>query len=398
MLKALREKRGQVVAELKALNDKAHEEKRAMTAEEEQRFDALFNESEDLNKKIERSEKIAEIEREVATRSLENPETATPKADGAMEGFRSWLSNGIPALQNSPELRALQADVDVSGGYIVTPEQFVNKLIKALDNQVFMRPLANVMQITKADSLGAPTIDADPDDADWTSEIQTGRDDTGLTFGKRSLTPHPLAKRIKVSNKLLRLASMSAEDIVLNRLAYKFAIAEEKAFLTGSGSQQPLGVFTASSLGISVSRDVATANTTTAMTADGLINAKYSLKAQYQKIAQWLFHRDGVKQIAKLKDGDGQYLWQPSLQAGQPDMLLGRPVNMSEYAPNTFTTGQYVGMFADFSNYWIAESLQYVIQRLAELYAESNQVGFIGRQEVDGMPVLEEAFARVTLA
>jgi HK97 family phage major capsid protein len=175
-------------------------------------------------------------------------------------------------------------------------------------------------------------------------------------------------------------------------------VTQEKAFLTGSGSNQPLGLFTANADGISTTRDVSTGNTTTAFTVDGLIEAKYSLKGQYHGSAQWLFHRDAVKMLAKLKDGDGQYIWQPTKTLADPDMLLGRPVNMSEYAPNTFTTGLYVGMFADFSHYWIADALDMQVQRLVELYAETNQTGLIGRMETDGMPVLAEAFARVKLA
>jgi HK97 family phage major capsid protein len=73
------------------------------------------------------------------------------------------------------------------------------------------------------------------------------------------------------------------------------------------------------------------------------------------------------------------------------------PVNMSEYAPSTMTSALYVGILGDFSQYWIADALDMQIQRLVELYAETNQTGFIGRMESDGMPVLEEAFVRVKL-
>jgi HK97 family phage major capsid protein len=72
-------------------------------------------------------------------------------------------------------------------------------------------------------------------------------------------------------------------------------------------------------------------------------------------------------------------------------------VFLSEYAPNTFTSGKYVGILGDFRFYWIADALDMQIQRLVELYAETNQVGLIGRLETDGMPVLSEAFTRVTL-
>ena len=184
----------------------------------------------------------------------------------------------------------------------------------------------------------------------------------------------------------------------MERLAYKFGVTEEKAFMTGTGSNQPLGLFTSSADGISSARDVSTGNTTTAIQFDGLIEAKYSVKGGYWANAKWLFHRDAMKNISKLKDGEGQYLWLPSVREDEPDRLLGQELLTSEFVPNTFTTGLFVGMYADFSKYWIADALSVVVQRLVELYAENNQDGFIGRLEVDGMPVLEEAFARVTLA
>lgn len=218
-----------------------------------------------------------------------------------------------------------------------------------------------------------------------------------MSFGKRKLNPHPLAKRLKVSNSLLRMAA-NADGLVRSRLGYKFGISQEKAFMTGSGVNQPLGVFTASNDGVPTSRDVSTGNTATTVTFDGLISAKFSLKGQYWMRSDWMFHRDVLAQIAKLKDGDGQYIWRESVRDGEPDRLLGRPVMMSEYAPNTMTTGLYVGILGDFSNYWIADALDFQIQVLKELYAETDQTGFIGRLATDGMPTLAEAFARVKLA
>jgi HK97 family phage major capsid protein len=219
-----------------------------------------------------------------------------------------------------------------------------------------------------------------------------------MGFGKRELHPHPLVKRIKVSNKMLRVSSFDVEGLVRQRLAYKFAVTEENAFLNGSGSGQPLGMMIASDDGISTSRDVSTGNATTSIKFDGLFEAKYTLKSQYWGKARWVFHRDGVKQVAKLKDGDGQYIWSESVRVGEPDRLLGFPVMMSEYCPSTFTTGLYVGILGDFSYYWIADAMNMQVQRLVELYAEANQTGFIGRLECDGAPVLEEAFVRVKLA
>jgi HK97 family phage major capsid protein len=86
------------------------------------------------------------------------------------------------------------------------------------------------------------------------------------------------------------------------------------------------------------------------------------------------------------------------VRVGEPDTLLGLPTSMSQYAPNTMTTGQYVGILGDFSFYWIADALNMEMQRLVELYSQTRQIGLHAWLETDGMPVLEEAFVRVKLA
>lgn len=408
-LKELRNKRGKLVSDARALLDKAEAENRSLTTEEQTQWDKMIEDQSRIGDDISREERQQELDRKMAedaakaTRSeggtKEKQTEDRSKSPRATEEYRaafeSFLRRGL-GLMHGDELRALQAGSDTGGGYTYAPEQFVNDLIKAVDNAVFIRQKATKFSIPSANSLGIPTLDADPDDADWTTELKTGNEDSAMKFGKRVLEPHPFAKRIKISNELIQ--KMNPEPLVRARLAYKFAVTEEKGFMTGSGAAQPLGVFTASASGISTGRDVSTGNTTTSITFDGLIEAKYSLKGQYWGRADWLFHRDALKQITKLKDGEGQYIWRESVRAGEADSLLGRPFTMSEYAPNTFTTGLYVGLLGDFSNYWIADALDMQVQRLVELYAETNQVGLIGRASVDGMPVLEEAFARVKLA
>lgn len=404
-LKELRDQRGKLIHDMRGILDKAESEKRSLTAEESATYDNLVAQQDELRGQIEREERQVELERQIASESLRNADnakhvtaggTADPEADVRSAAFHKLIVDGHRSL-NDAEVRALQADSDTAGGFIVAPEQFVSGLIKNIDDMVFIRQRATKYRLPTAASLGVATLAADPDDADWTTELATGNEDSAMSFGKRELKPHPVAKRLKMSNKLLRMAS-GVDALVRARLAYKFGITQEKAFLTGTGVNQPLGVFTASSDGVTTARDVSTGNTTTSVTFDGLINAKFSLKGQYWRRADWMFHRDVLKQITKLKDGDGQYMWRESVREGEPDRLLGRPVMMSEYAPNTLTTGLYVGILGDFSNYWIADALDMQIQVLKELYAETNQTGFIARLETDGMPTLAEAFVRVKLA
>lgn len=404
-LKELRDQRGKLVADARAILDKATAEKRSASAEESAQFDAMMKQVGDLGDEVRRHESLVEAERDAATQVARGVASAQGEARGAAadpavelrtKAFTKLITSGVRSL-NDVEVRALQADSDTAGGFLVAPEQFVSGLIKNIDDMVFIRQRATKFSIPTSASLGAASLAADPADADWTTELATGNEDSTMSFGKRALNPHPLAKRLKVSNKFLRMAA-GAEGIVRSRLAYKFGISQEKAFMTGTGVNQPLGIFTASADGVTTARDVSTGNTATAVTFDGLINAKYSLKGQYWNRADWMFHRDVLSQIAKLKNGEGEYIWRESVRDGEPDRLLGRPVMMSEYAPNTLTASQYVGILGEFSNYWVADALDFQIQVLNELYAETAQTGFIGRLATDGMPVLAEAFARVKLA
>lgn len=398
----LRQERAALIGDARKLLDVAETEGRDLSAPETEEYDKRLADAEKLKSRYERMETQERLEAGLAEGGDRQIPAGQPDEGGEAgdelrtQAFSRFLTGGERSL--TPEqARALQVDSDTLGGYVVAPEQFINALITGVDDEVFIRQFATKFRVNSADSMGAPALDTDMSDADWTTELATGSEDTSLAFGKRELKPHPFAKRVKVSNRLIRISAIPIENLVRNRLAYKFGITEEKGFLTGSGNLRPLGLFTASSQGISTSRD-ATCGSASAFTADGLKTMKYDLKSQYWGKARWIFHRDGVEIIDKLKDGNGQYILKPGLEAAGPDTLLGFPFHMSEYAPNTFTASQYVAILGDFTHYWIADALDVQVQRLVELYAETNETGYIGRAECDGMPVLEEAFVRGKLS
>lgn len=317
------------------------------------------------------------------------------KTDEVRAAFRDYITTG--SSQAFAVYNALQQDAPAQAGYLVAPDKFVNELIGLLNNELFMRQKAKVLPpLRGAQSLGYPTKTARMGSADWGGEIVAPTADTTLAFGKKEFKPRPATAEILVSKTLIRNAP-DVEEIVRSEMAYVLGALLETAYMTGDGDEKPLGLFTASADGIPVARDVSTGNTATEMKFDGLLEAKYSVKQQYQANAEWIFNRVGVKQLAKLKDSDGQYIWQPSVVLGTPDLLLGKPVNSSEYAPSTFTAGLYVGLYGDLKNYWICDSLALEIQALTELYARTNQVDYIARIETDGQPVVAEAFARVKL-
>ena len=176
------------------------------------------------------------------------------------------------------------------------------------------------------------------------------------------------------------------EAYISREFARRIGNKEEEAFFTGDGTGKPLGVLAATGgaeIGV-------TAASATAFTADEVFDLFYSLKAPYRKNAVFLMNDSSVKALRKLKDGNGQYLWQPSLTAGTPDMLLGRPVYTSAYMPAMAASAKSV-LFGDLSYYWVADRQGRSFRRLGELYATTGQVGFLATQRVDGKLILPEA-------
>lgn len=388
----LKQQRAELVTQMRAMMDKNADSE--MGAEDQTAYARMETDFDALNRRIEMEERQLERERAIGEQEQRQPGTRGAQ-DELGRAFSDHLRMGTQATLQA--YNALQQDNPSQAGYLVAPEEFSSQLIKELDDAVILRGLARRYTLRGAHSLGFPKRIARMNSAAWGTEVSEPTPDTSLAFGKREFVPHFLTAEIKVSKTLIANAP-NVDGIVREETSHDIGELLENAYMTGDGANKPLGLFTASDDGISTARDISTGNTATAMTFDGLIEAKYSIKSQYQRNLRWLFHRDAVKMLAKIKDSDGQYIWQPSVRDAVPDRLLNIPVMMSEYAPNTFTAGKYAGLLGDFSYYWICDGQALEITVLTELYVRNNQIGYIARMATDGMPVLEECFARVTLA
>ncbi|MDP2990204.1 MAG: phage major capsid protein, partial [Kiritimatiellota bacterium] len=186
----LRQKKATLVANARELIDRADKEKRDLNQEEQNTWTAYMADVEKFDKQITDMETLEKLERDLA-QPLSDPERpggesrTNPVVEKQTKAWDAFLRSG--AIQ--PEVRALQADADASGGFYVPPEQFVNRLIKAIDDVCYIRQWGTPNQVRNAQSLGIPSLDADPADADWTSELLIGGTDSTMTFGKRELTP-----------------------------------------------------------------------------------------------------------------------------------------------------------------------------------------------------------------
>ena len=165
-----------------------------------------------------------------------------------------------------------------------------------------------------------------------------------------------------------------------------FSNAEERAFFTGDGDKKPLGILDetgGAELGV-------TAASQTAITFDEIFDLYYSLKSPYRRNAQFVCNETILLQLMKLKDKNDNYLWKPSLDIAKPDTLLGRPIRTSSFMPG-IAKGERVLLFGDMKNYWVADRQNRTFRRLNELYARTDQVGFLTTQRVDGRLILPES-------
>lgn len=277
---------------------------------------------------------------------------------------------------------ALQVGTDSEGGYLV-PDEFERTLVEALEEQNIFRVLAHVIQTSSGDRK-IPVV-ASKGTASWVDE-EGAIPESDDSFGQVSIGAYKLGTMIKVSEELLNDSVFDLESYISREFARRIGNKEEEAFFTGDGKGKPLGVL-ADTGGAEVGVTAAAAG---AFTADEVFDLFYSLKAPYRKSAVFLMNDASVKALRKLKDSNGQYLWQPSLTAATPDTLMGRPVYTSAFMPGLAAGAKSI-LFGDLSYYWVADRQGRSFRRLGELYAPTGQVGFLATQRVDGKLVLAEA-------
>lgn len=349
----------------------------ASYAKMEKDFEALTNEI----KRMERKETLeAEMNKPVGTPIMEKPMKAEPmdekkgRASNAYKQDFGLLLRGKRLVHN-----VLEEGVDANGGYLC-PEEFERQIITGLDEFNVMRKLCKI--ITTENERKIP-VAATHSVANWTAE-NGAYTESDPTFNQKTIDAYKLTDLVKVSIELLDDSMFDLEDYIAKEFARAFGIAEETAFCVGDGSGQPTGLFTANGADVGV-----TAAGATAITADELISLVYALKSPYRKNAKFLMNDATVAAIRKLKDGNGNYLWQPALTAGQPDKLMGYELYTSPYVP-TLAAGAYTVAFGDFGSYWIADRKGRTVQRLNELYSTNGQVGFVATERVDGKIILPE--------
>ncbi len=386
----LREKRAKAWEAAKAFLDSHRNEKGVLSAEDDASYSRMEQEITDLGKEISRLERQEAFEKELS-QPVNMPLIGRPAAGSqgkektgrASDEYRQNFWNMMRSKTPMPQVvNALQIGTDSEGGYLV-PDEYERTLVEALEEENVFRQLAKVIRTSSGDRK-IPVV-ATKGTASWIDE-EGAYLESDDSFDQVSIGAYKVGTMIKVSEELLNDSVFDLEAYISREFARRIGAKEEEAFFTGDGSGKPLGVLAATG----GAETGVTAASATAITADELIDLFYSLKAPYRRNAVWVLNDSTIKAIRKLKDNQGQYLWQPSLTAGAPDLLLGKPVRTSAYMPAIAADAKTVA-FGDFSYYWIADRQGRSFKRLNELYAATGQVGFLASQRVDGKLVLPEA-------
>ncbi len=389
----LREKRAKAWEAAKAFLDSHRKENGVLSAEDDAAYTKMEQEITDLGKEIARLERQEALDAEL-NRPVNKPLTGKPggradaddgedKTGRASDDYRKNFWSAMRSKVPMPNVtNALQIGTDSEGGYLV-PDEYERTLVEALEEENIFRQMAKVIKTSSGDRK-IPVV-ASKGTASWIDE-EGAYPESDDSFGQVSIGAYKLGTMIKVSEELLNDSVFDLQSYISREFARRIGAKEEEAFFTGDGKGKPLGVLAA----MGGAETGVTAASATAVTADELMDLYYSLKSPYRKKSVWVLNDSTIKAIRKLKDNNGQYLWQPSLTAGAPDMILGRPIKTSAYMP-AIAAGAKTIAFGDFSYYWIADRQGRSFKRLNELFAATGQVGFLASQRVDGKMILAEA-------
>lgn len=384
-IQELQAKRARIWQQAKDFLDEKQKHSDVLSAEDNATYERMEQDVVNLGHEIDRLHKQAEIEAQ-----LKKP-TSNPIITNPHQGQTSNYAQDFWNLMRgqAPATNVLKTGSDPDGGYLV-PDEFEKQLIQKLQEANIMRSISHVIQTNNGEHK-IPVV-ASEGTAAWLDE-EAAYTESNTQFSQVSLSAHKLGTLIKVSEELLNDSAFDLMSYLSGEFGRRLGNAEEKAFLTGTGTNQPTGILNDTN-GASAGSTAAKADV---LTFDDLIDLFYSLKTPYRQNAVFLMSDDTVKNIRKLKDKNDQYIWQPSTQAGQPDRILNRPVYTSPYMPTLAASAKPI-LFGDFNYYWIADRQGRTFKRLNELYAVNGQVGFLGSQRVDAKLILPEAVKTLSMA
>ena len=403
----LRNKRNTLWEQTKAFLEQHRDDNGLVAADAVEQYNKMAADVKALGDEIKRLEDQMEMDAKLSA-PTSAPVHTDPKADSrkpvrptATDAYNKAFWEMMRG-NNSLEVRdALSVGVPSEGGFTV-PDEFERQLIQGLEENNIFRSIAHKMN-TNSGSRIIP-IAMDSGSASWIEE-GAAIQESDMSFAQETLSAYKLGCMIKVSNELLNDSAFNIAAHIAQRFGVRFGNAEEDAFINGTGPSANPQVTPSQPTGILTSVTPSAGNITDdaeTVHFDNIYKLYYSLKSPYRRKASFLCNETLLLQLMLIKDKNGNYIWKPGLEIGKPDSILGRPIYTSGYMPGITgdagaDAGKKVLLFGDFDYYWIADRQSRTLKRLNELYAVTDQVGFIGTQRVDGKLILPEAMQVMAL-
>ena len=359
VLKRMRDERLSAWESAKEIADRAANENRAMTGEEETAWnkansdintiDARAKAILDAEKRRDEADAMfADLEKRKAAAGVETATDDDPSAK--LRKFLQGESGRSMELRGkfpAPELRTgLVKGTNSAGGYTV-PTSFYDRLIQHLIfNAAILQTNATVLNTETGEVIQVPKTTAHPTAALVAEGVAIGEVDP--TFGQVNLAAYKFANLIQISRELIQDTGVDLDGYMSQRSGVALGNAFGAYAVTGTGSSQPTGVLTQASSGLQSANTGATG----AFTADDVISMFYSLIPPYRTNAQWFLSTTALSLIRKFKTTTNGYIWQPSYQIGQPDTLQGKPVIEDPNMPTIALSSKSV-LFGDFTNFFV---------------------------------------------
>ena len=409
-IRGLHEQRARVHGELTKLVNKAEEEKRDLSAEENQEFERMQGEYEELRNRAERAERVfmqdREVEKTLATpleKRIGDEGDAPATYKEYQEQRNGPVKSDLPEYRNAfwryistqnvqdldvEENRALSKGTTTAGGFLV-PTDLANQIIRAQRDTGAIATLANEIRTDSGETLNLPANTAHGV-ASWTAEsiAYTPSDET---FAQVALGAHKSTTKIIVSEELLEDSAFELDSFLAQEFGERLGVLQNTAFVVGDGTGKPQGILGATPGSSNITTVTAATGNATAFSYSALVSAVFSLPRQYRSNAVFVVNDASARNLYLMVDGQQRPLWSVNVAAGGPDTFLGYPIYTDPDIPAP-AASVISAIFGDLRRaYTVRRANGIGMQRQNELHSDNGQVGFRAYERVDGKVTLAAA-------
>lgn len=373
IVEKLYEERANLWDQMKELNDREIKEERSLDASEKEAWDKMNDRMSEIDARV---QELASVE-EANKKSEESRAIFETENAPVIEKEEAETDASILRKMATGEVRSHsfeKRDLTKGGDGGLVPQGFYDQIIAKLDENAVVRQFATVVSTASGEDIKFPQITAHSSASLVAEGGAIGESDP--TSASVTLGAFKYAYLVQVSSELLADEGVDIEGFLAQDIGRALGNGAGTDFAVGNGSSKPNGIMNATSTGV-------TCASATAITSDEVIDLYHAVTSPYRVNGAWIMNDATLKEVRQLKDSNNQYLWQPSLQLGNPDSLLGSPV-ASDPNIETIATAKKVMAFGDMSKYFIREVQGFQLDRSVDYAFANDLVTFRAIYRADG--------------